>query len=357
MSSSILIRDFPGELVIALGYHLLPRDLLSLSLVSRRFASLLSSRLLSVALLEENAKVAFYWAVLSSNRSLAKLVLENGKGITVVKPIRSFGDKPHEKVLHKAPGKCDDSLIDEIMDGSLEFTLEDYDSDFGLSTSSPVDLAIKKGHARLFTLALDKGIECDTATLSRAAKWGNEKAVEVLLDRGVSPNEDWVYAPQPLLVAAEKNHVGIVRLLLSRGARVNQISRIGETALSVATWEGSEEIVKLLLDYGAKVNLEFRAWVVSAFHMAAAAGHLGVLRILLETERNVNIQNCHGWTPLHLATKNSFAEAMELLIANGADTELRDDSGKTPLECAGEAVSYEDALEYNYGLRVLLERR
>ena len=44
------------------------------------------------------------------------------------------------------------------------------------------------------------------------------------------------------------------------------------------------------------------------------------------------MKNYYNYTPLHGTTFNGHKEIAELLIANGADVNAKDDGGKTPLD-------------------------
>ncbi|TGL97479.1 hypothetical protein EHQ76_15205 [Leptospira barantonii] len=64
-------------------------------------------------------------------------------------------------------------------------------------------------------------------------------------------------------------------------------------------------------------------------HDASQNGDLGTLRSLIENGANINVKNKNGFTPLHLA-KN--LETAKLLVQSGADVNAREkDSGNTAL--------------------------
>ena len=64
---------------------------------------------------------------------------------------------------------------------------------------------------------------------------------------------------------------------------------------------------------------------MTALHYAAKAGHVEVLRILLDSEKiNVDVTDDGGWTPLIWAVEHDQIEAVKLLLKRNADPNLRD---------------------------------
>lgn len=66
----------------------------------------------------------------------------------------------------------------------------------------------------------------------------------------------------------------------------------------------------------------------TAFHYAADAGQIKVLRLLIP-HMDVNVTDDAGMTPLHYAIKSGFVDAVRFLRENGADVDLKDNSGKS----------------------------
>lgn len=67
-------------------------------------------------------------------------------------------------------------------------------------------------------------------------------------------------------------------------------------------------------------------------HFAARDGLYDVCKLLLENGADVNVSNKKGMTPLHLAAWNGCPlEIIELLIAHNADVNAETDIGQTPL--------------------------
>jgi ankyrin repeat protein len=74
-------------------------------------------------------------------------------------------------------------------------------------------------------------------------------------------------------------------------------------------------------------------------HDAAAIGHPGVVKLLLEygAADHLNTAGADGRTPLHHAAAGGHVEVTELFVARGANLEARDRNGFTPLVLAAQA--------------------
>ncbi|KAH8816506.1 hypothetical protein F5884DRAFT_896275 [Xylogone sp. PMI_703] len=102
-----------------------------------------------------------------------------------------------------------------------------------------------------------------------------------------------------------------------------------------AAAEGHIGVVKLLLENGADITiLSNRRW--TPLHLASYNGHIEVVKLLLEKGADVTIINNRGWTPLHLASYNGYIEVVKLLLGKGADITTASNTGWTPLKSASD---------------------
>nr|CAD7464259.1 unnamed protein product [Timema tahoe] len=56
----------------------------------------------------------------------------------------------------------------------------------------------------------------------------------------------------------------------------------------------------------------------------------------------LTLPECWGRTPLHLAVKGGFLDCVKLLIEAGADTNVKDEKGITPVLLAGAGVQLDN---------------
>lgn len=106
------------------------------------------------------------------------------------------------------------------------------------------------------------------------------------------------------------------------------------TPLLSATAAQNLDMVRLLLDYGADSSLQDLAGN-TALHMAIQPQDSSILQQLLAHDHSVellNIQNSIGYTPVHQACEVGNKDAIQMLLKGGADFQIKDYSGKSPID-------------------------
>ena len=169
----------------------------------------------------------------------------------------------------------------------------------------------------------------------------------------------FVRTPHLLFEAAKRNRTDVLALLLDLGTPVNVQERDGRTALHEAAASDTRDAAALLLERGAdadKRESQFQATPLgfACYHdhramidllarhsrdiwCLASSGKVARLRAVLEAEperaRNVGR---HGTTPLWWlpSDENLALEAVELLLAHGADPSAKRDDGTTAADSA-----------------------
>ncbi len=105
-----------------------------------------------------------------------------------------------------------------------------------------------------------------------------------------------------------------------------------ELALMDAAAVGDIEAVKQHLADGMDVNAKEGEIGGTPLHFAAWKGHNEIAELLIANGADVNVKTFKGGTPLFYAAANGHKEIAELLIAAGADVNAKDILGKTPLD-------------------------
>ena len=144
-----------------------------------------------------------------------------------------------------------------------------------------------------------------------------------------------------LMIAVYNNNYEISKLLIENGADINEQDDMKNNPFLYSGAEGQLEILKLLTKAGADTKITNRYGGV-ALIPASERGHTETVRYLLEnTDIDVNHINNLGWTALLEAIilgngGKEHIEITDLLLKHGADPNIADRNGVTPLMHAKE---------------------
>jgi uncharacterized protein len=129
----------------------------------------------------------------------------------------------------------------------------------------------------------------------------------------------------------------VVALLEEAPALADAVSADGFTPLHLASYFGHDATAKALLDRGADPNaVSGNPMALRPLHSAAVSRSLGIVKLLVARGADINVKQHGGWTPLHAAAFNGDLAMAEYLVAHGGDISLKSDDGKTPLDVAVE---------------------
>jgi ankyrin repeat protein len=201
--------------------------------------------------------------------------------------------------------------------------------------------------------------------LAAASEEGNTKIVHLLLQKGADTEAKDRERQTPLLKALSKHHDEVVKELLSAGADIHEPRSIsGGTALHLSL-DCSFEVIELLLRRGADVN----AWDATGRRPLVAAVEMGnvdavdallnngaqlecsndnflpfdanPLRLAVSDNKKVmaeRLLQAYSKTGspiddrvLFLAVSSSYEEIVHHLLKYGANVDIQDSSGSTPL--------------------------
>jgi tetratricopeptide (TPR) repeat protein len=131
--------------------------------------------------------------------------------------------------------------------------------------------------------------------------------------------------------AEHENLVPLVEVLVRIGAPVDEADpHDDKSALYKAVRDGRLDDAARLIELGADANQQHEDY---GSLLNVAVGELDMVRLLLEHGADVNAQWRQG-TALMNATGQGDEEMVELLLSAGADPDLGDDRGETPLGVA-----------------------
>ena len=184
-------------------------------------------------------------------------------------------------------------------------------------------------------------IQAVSAELIQAAERGETETVLQLLQTGADINARDERGRTPVMAATHGNHPETVDALIQRGADINLQDNRRDNPFLYAGAEGLLAILRLTIEAGADTKLTNR-FGGTALIPAAERGHVEVVKELLtRTDVDVNHVNNLGWTALLEAIILSdggprHVEIVRLLVEAGADVNLADGQGVTPLAHARE---------------------
>ena len=140
---------------------------------------------------------------------------------------------------------------------------------------------------------------------------------------------------QCLISAVIHGNINNVKKYLNDGSvNVNGTDRDGWTALHYACSKGYGDIAELLLDHGADIDARSYYNDTTPLHFACLYDHASTTKLLLDRGCAVNSVRYDGETALHTACRLGSMECVKELLAHGADTTVKDNNGKTPLDVA-----------------------
>ena len=183
----------------------------------------------------------------------------------------------------------------------------------------------------------DEQTQIMTQQLIQAAEDGDTPIVQRLLMEGADINGRDALGRTPTMAATHRNQVDVVRLLIQAGADINIRDNRMDNPFLYAGAEGLLDILKLAIDAGADTKLTNR-FGGTALIPAAERGHVEIVQELLtRTDVDVNHVNDLGWTALLEAIILSnggerHQQIVQLLVDHGADINIPDKDGVTPIK-------------------------
>jgi ankyrin repeat protein len=284
-------------------------------------------------------------AIKQSHVNVIEFLLSNGAAIEA-------RDNRGDTALHAAAETGHKAVVESLLHKKADARATNRDG------WTPLHFAAQKGFRAIAELLIESGADINAkdargATPLHLAVANGYRAVAELLISGKanlsiagtvsSPGFDNL-AGTPLHIAVARSDESTARLLLDSKAPVDGLNGPGETPLDNAAAAGNTNMVKLLLENGANPNSKNprggnqENWM--PLHYATGKMQKGAMALLLSAKADPNAkapwwrwgnENNRDFTPLIMAATTGDGEAVELLLANGADPNLTGLNGETAL--------------------------
>lgn len=188
----------------------------------------------------------------------------------------------------------------------------------------------------LLLITMAKGMaETHKTEMVTAAEQGDLVTVQQLIGEGGDIEQRDNRLRTPLMAAVHGNRIIVARYLIEQGADVNAADAIMDTPYLYAGARGLQDILEMTLSHGADLKSTNR-YGGTALIPASERGHVNTVKTLIDAGVNVNHVNNLGWTALIEAIilgdgSQKYEDIVTLLIEGGADVNLPDGSGDSPL--------------------------
>ena len=249
--------------------------------------------------------------------------------------------------------------------------LIEHGADVGAHTKgdfTPLLFATQQGDLDSARILLEAGADVSEATpeegsaLLVASASGHQELALFLLDRDADPNATNGSGYTALHYATlRRNMLDLVEALLARGANLNArltrhraraggITMIGATPLLLAAEAGNTAAMRALVEAGADPLLKTKE-NTTLLQVALGAGQFGersegqlqqyheTAQLAVEMGLDVNAAGEHGWTAMHAAAYAGADEIIRFLADQGADLDVMDRFGQTPLSIAAAIIT------------------
>ena len=268
---------------------------------------------------------SFHCSVLGSEKTLIRKAVEKGKVERVISILNELDETKQralinrENLLHLASTKGFIDLVNILINRGANVNAFDQ---YG---KTPLMHAVWRLHIQIAGILLDHGanINATHTTSEQRTVFHQVAAYKVWYFSGDGEN-------------SQQKHIAFLQFLLDHGANIEALDTRGYTPLALAVRSGNVHLIPFLLDRGANINATHeKVKKQTALHQAINYLTFGnnerpvtwkishramkMATILLDHGADINVRDKYGDTPLKSAVLVGHAETVEMLLDRGAD--------------------------------------
>jgi ankyrin repeat protein len=176
----------------------------------------------------------------------------------------------------------------------------------------------------------------------RAVQLDDAATVKSLLQRGFDPNAiEPIRGETGMIIAMREQSMKVFTLLLDApDVDLEAKAFNGDNALMVACLKGNLPAVQALLEKGVEINRP--GW--APLHYAAFSGNNDIVKLLLDKSAYIDAESPNKTTPMMMAARAGHIMTVKLLLDEGADATLKNALGMTAIDFA-EKYEHKDIAE------------
>ena len=274
---------------------------------------------------------------------LAMLISAHTNNVDVIKAILSKRFDVSEEAIYVAAIQENMEILKVLLNSSAKrITRCTFEND-----NNALIVASKLGlldSVRLLARHTDLSLRNDgnVSALEKALLYQQEDVFKVLIEHGAPLNaKGGKFRRTPLHTAADMGLVVFVDMLLTAGARTDIKDHRGHYPIHCAAIRGEVDVVSKLVSHDpsqvkrriASYGKSSKIKGMTVFHIAVWKKNKKVLKVLLDSSKDCNVQDWYGHTPLYRASFEGKRKLVEMLLPF-SDVNQPDKHGYTPLHAA-----------------------
>lgn len=335
MTRQLLFKGAKSNILTPTGLHPIH---LAASINKTCLISIFAAKGISLNLKANNGFCPIHFAAEQGNIKAISTIISMEED-SIDRPIEANGIE--EKLLHPLNGATplhlaalhsQNETVQYLLDLKADpETLDMQDKsvlDFASLSSSKSTLEL------LYPYKLSKNTDLLCHAVQKAIQIDNIDAVIALYQRGIPINTDVHNGYNGLQIASQMGALQSTQWLLQNGANPYFLTRSQTDSFELSASNDSYEQFSLLLEY-AYPDLDLdasKAHGKTLLHISAQVGNLKHIILLIKLGASLNIIDNNEYTPLHYAAKSGHTNVVEILLACGADSKIRNSYGMSALE-------------------------